>query len=315
MPGANVNADLWITEYLNPWTSMAHGIVRIYAHRRTDFQDMYIVESGAYGKGLVLDGKWQSCVSDEFLYHEPLVHVAALQHGAPRRVLILGGGEGATVREVLRWRGVERVTMVDIDGEVVAACKEHLPEMHQGAFDDQRTELVIGDAVAFLDSAKPEWDVVISDLSDPIEEGPSYRLFTREYFERAQRALAPGGYFVLQAGPTSPMELKPHARLCKTLETVFENVHSYSSFVPSYGQPWGFALASDVAIDPRPDPATVDAHLAESTTGGFRFLDGQTLLGLLQTARHVREEIASETRVYTLDQPPKFFGRPQKPDA
>ena len=133
MPGSHVGADLWITEYITPCDVYHHGISRVLDCRRTRFQQMQIVESETYGKALVLDGKWQSCTGDEFLYHEPLVHVACVHHGAPRTVLVLGGGEGATVREVLKWNTVEKVAMVDIDGEVVEACKEHLPRNAPGS--------------------------------------------------------------------------------------------------------------------------------------------------------------------------------------
>jgi spermidine synthase len=309
MPGAQVRADLWINEYITPWDVYQHGVTRLLASRRTKFQEMHVVETGAYGKALVLDGKWQSCTGDEYLYHEPLVHPAMIAHGAPRRVLVAGGGEGATVREVLRWKGVEKVAMVDIDGEVVEACREHLPEMHQGAFDDPRCELVIDDALAVLDRPGPGWDVIVYDLSDPIEEGPSFQLFTRETFEKARAALAEGGVMAIQAGPLAPAELRLHARLVNTLRTVFRHVHSYGSAVPTYATAWGFALATDRPLDTRPDPAAIDALLAERTTGGLRMLDGQTLLGLLQTPLHVRRAIEQETKVYTLTDPPKFFGQ------
>ena len=226
MPGAEVRADLWITEYITPWDIYEHGITRILACKRTKFQEMQIVETGAYGKALVLDGKWQSCTGDEFLYHEPLVHPAMIGHGAPRKVLILGGGEGATAREVLRWKSVEQVVMVDIDGEVVEACREHLPEMHQGACDDPRVEVRIQDALAYLEEARSTFDVIISDLSDPIEDGPSFKLFTRETFERAKGALAAQGVFVVQAGCVSPPELYMHARLVSTLRRVFAHTAS-----------------------------------------------------------------------------------------
>jgi spermidine synthase len=199
--------------------------------------------------------------------------------------------------------------MVDIDGEVVEACREHLPEMHQGAFEDSRTNLVIGDALEVLDTTSEQWDIVISDLSDPIEEGPSFQLFTKEYFEKVQRVLAPGGYFVVQAGPVSPVELTLHARLVNTLGAVFPNVHSYSAYTPSYGSPWGFAIASAEAIASQPDPATIDQLLAQKTTGGFRLIDGMSLLGMLQTPAYIRKAITSETQVYTIKEPPKFFGK------
>ena len=309
MPGAEVRADLWITEYITPWDIYEHGITRILACKRTKFQEMQIVETGAYGKALVLDGKWQSCTGDEFLYHEPLVHPAMIGHGAPRKVLILGGGEGATAREVLRWKSVEQVVMVDIDGEVVQACREHLAEMHQQAFDDPRLEVVIDDALNVLQATREKWDVVISDLADPIEEGPSFKLFTREYFEQVRGVLAPGGYFVVQAGPVSPPEMALHVRLANTVKAVFANVHSYWSFVPSYAAPWGFLLGSSEPIDTEPDPRRIDQLLGEKTTGGLRMLDGVALVGLFHTPAHVRRAIEEETQVYTLKAPPRFFGK------
>lgn len=311
MPGAELRADLWINEYISPWDVYQHGIVRILAHARTAFQEMHIVETGAYGRALVLDGKWQSCTGDEFLYHEALVQPAMIQLSGARRVLVLGGGEGATVREVLRWKAAEKVTMVDIDGEVVEACKQHLEAMHQGAFDDPRTELIIGDALELLDTTSEQWDLIISDLSDPIEEGPSFPLFTKEYFERAKRTLAPGGILVVQAGPVAPAEIKLHARLANTLEAVFRNVLSYASYVPTYASPWGFLICRDEPLTGRPDPEAVDAVLAEKTTGGLRLIDGQTLLGMLQTPLYIRRAIEEHTEVYTLAEPPKFFGTGQ----
>lgn len=308
MPGSELKADIWINEYITPWDIYSHGITRILASRRTAFQEMAIVETGAYGKALVLDGKWQSCTGDEFLYHEPLVHPAMLAHGSPASVLVLGGGEGATVREVLRWKTVRRVVMIDIDGEVVDACREHLPEMHENAFDDARLEVRIEDALDFLDATTDTWDVIVSDLSDPIEDGPSFKLFTREYFEKARRVLAADGAFALQAGPVSPPEMAMHARLVSTMRAVFPHVRSYVSHVPSYASPWGFALGSADPIDTRPDPGAIDACLAEHTTGGLRMFDGTTALGLFQLPLHLRRAIAAETSVYTLAAPPKFFG-------
>ncbi|MCH2049164.1 MAG: methyltransferase domain-containing protein [Trichodesmium sp. ALOHA_ZT_67] len=304
-----VASDLWISEHITPWDIYVHGLTKVLAYKKTAYQEMYIVETGIYGKALVLDGKWQSCTGDEFLYHEPLVHPAMICHGSPRKVLVLGGGEGATIREVFRWQSVEKVAMVDIDGEVVEACRQYLPEMHANAFDDPRLQLVIGDALKFLETFGESWDVVISDLSDPIEEGPSFQLFTKEYFEKILRVLTPGGFFVVQAGPVSPGEMKLHARIVNTMKAVFPFVQSYNSNIPTYGRPWGFALGSRKMVNSRPEPEMIDKLLKEKTIGGFRMLDGTTLLGMLQVPLHLREAIASETKIYTLAEPPKF-GRP-----
>ena len=191
MPDKHLNNTLWVTEEMTPYDAYSHGIVEVLAQKTTPFQEMTIVRSGTYGKALVLDGKWQSSQGDEFLYHEPLVHVACVYHGNPKKVLILGGGEGATVREVLKWKSVENVTMVDIDGDVVEACKEHMPELHQGAFDDPRTNLVIGDALDCLDKSEGEWDVIISDLSDPLKRVRASSYSPRNTLRNADEQLRP----------------------------------------------------------------------------------------------------------------------------
>lgn len=309
MAGSEVKADLWLKEYITPWDIYEHGVTKILAYQKTAYQEMYIVETGTYGKALILDGKWQSCTGDEFLYHEPLVHPAAICHQAPKNVLILGGGEGATLREVLRWKTLERAVMVDIDGEVVQACKKHLVEMHQNAFDDPRAEIVIADAIEVIEQTGDKWDIIISDLSDPIEEGPSFPLFTQEYFQKLQAILAPDGYLVVQAGSTAPGEIQLHARLVKTLGTVFPHVVSYSSPIPTFAVAWGFALCSNQPIETRPDPEAIDRLLSEKTTGNLRYLDGITYLGLLQTPAHIRRAIAQANQIYTLAEPPKFFGK------
>jgi len=309
MAGSQVNADVWISEYITPYDIYVHGITSILAHKKTPYQDMYIVESGAYGKALVLDGKWQSCTGDEFLYHEALVHPAMIFHSNPENVLILGGGEGATTREVFRWNTVKKAMMVDIDGEVVEACKEHLPEMHQGSFDDPRLELVIGDAFNVLDNSQPQWDVIISDLSDPIEEGPSFQLFTQEYFSRLKNCLRDNGIVVIQAGPIAPANLHIHGRLVNTLKAVFTHVHSYYTPTCTYGSAWGFAIASEQGFDTLPNPEKIDRLLEQKTANDFRSFDGVSFLGMLQTPGYVRQCIQNETEVYTMKKPPKFFGQ------
>lgn len=304
MSGTEIKADLWVNEYITPWDIYSHGVTRILAYKKTQYQEMYIVESGAYGKALVLDGKWQSCTGDEFIYHEGLVQPGMISHQAVKKALILGGGEGATIREILRWKAIEKVMMIDIDGEVVDACKEYLPEMHQNCFDDPRVELKIDDALEVLDNMSEKWDLIVSDLSDPIEEGPSFPLFTKEYYEKLQKVLNPGGLVIIQAGQVAPPFIKYHARLVNTLKAVFPYVHPYFAPTPSYGSPWGFAIASHEPVNTVPDPIAVDQLLAEQTTGGLRLIDGQTLLGMLQTPLYIRQAIANYTEVYTLKEPP-----------
>ncbi|ABG50154.1 spermidine synthase [Trichodesmium erythraeum IMS101] len=304
MAGTNINTDLYFTEQITPWDIYKHGIDQVLVYQKTKYQEIYIVK-GVYGKALILDGKWQSCTADEFLYHEGLVHPAMICHGSPRKVLVFGGAEGATIREVLRWKTVEQVVMVDIDEKVVEACKKYLPEMHQNSFEDPRVELIIDDAQNFLDSSNETWDVIISDLTDPIEHGLSFPLFTQEYFQKISQVLSALGSFIIQGGSISPAEMYLHARVVKTLQSVFNCVYSLIPYSTSYGCPLGFVVCSEQKFSSTPNPEKVDRLLAEKTTGGFKFMDGVSLLGMLQIPLNLRQAIATETQIYTLKTPPK----------
>lgn len=309
MPGAHLAADLWISEYITPCDIWQHGVTKVLAQRQTSLQELTVVESGPYGKALILDGKWQTCTGDEFLYHEPLVHAPCTLHGRPERVLIAGGADGGALREALKWRSVTEVVVADIDGEVVSACRELLPEIHQGAFDDPRARIVIGDAWELIADTVGHWDVIIADLTDPIEEGPAFKLFTQEFFTLCRRALRPGGIFVNQAGSQSPPLMDITARVLKTISTVFGQTSVITAHVPTYGSPWALALAALEPLNLRPDPAATDSVLANRLSSPVRMFDGQALLGMLQSPKYVRDRLAAEATVYTVDHPPKFFGR------
>lgn len=298
-------AEFWIGEAFTPDDVWQHRVTRLFKQIQTPFQELQIVESGAYGKALVLDGRWQTCVGDEFLYHEPLVHTPFVFHGAPRRVLIAGGADGGAAREALKWKSVEEILLVDIDGDAVEACREWLPEIHQGSLNDPRVRIEIGDAYEVIAGTRG-WDVIIADLTDPIESGPAYKLFTQEFFENCHRALARGGVFVNQAGSQSPPLVTPLARTVKTIASVFHQTSVITAHVPTYGSPWGLALASDNPVELQPDPARIDRLLSGATNQPMKMFDGQSLLGILQTPLYVRQRIAAETTLYTLADPPQL---------
>src|SRR5262249_47926390 len=151
-----------------------------------------------YGRMLVLDGAIQSAEDDEALYHEMLVQPAMILHPHPENVLIIGGGEGATLREVLVHSSVRSAIMVDIDQEVVALCREHLGAWHCGAFDDPRVQVVYGDGRAFVENDDRYYDVVIVDVVDMLDNGPAQALYTRQFYELLYRRLHPQGIVVVQ---------------------------------------------------------------------------------------------------------------------
>ena len=211
---------------------------------KTKYQFVQIFSNSFLGKVLFLDKKIQSAQIDESIYHESLIHPALITHPSPKKVLIIGGGEGATLREVLRHQSVERTIMVDIDEELVRLCQKYLPEWSQGAFTHQKTRLVFDDARRFIESTDEKFDVVVSDLTEPLKEGPSLYLFTKEFFSHIYQALEEDGLFVLQAGSTDPIYHEFFASCVRTLHEIFPLVRPYWSFIFSFGLPWGFVLAS-----------------------------------------------------------------------
>ncbi|MBI5379810.1 MAG: polyamine aminopropyltransferase [Nitrospirae bacterium] len=293
----------WFFDFLGPDEGHMCGIRTIHYARQTRFQQMEIMDTGCYGRCLVLDGKIQSSTADEFIYHEALVHPALLAHPHPRRVFIVGGGEGATLREVLRHPSVERAVMVDIDQEVVEACRTYLPEMHQGAFDDPRVELRYLDARRYLEETSETFDLIVIDISEPIEEGPAYLLFTREFYEIALQRLTEDGIISLQAGTTALTALLNFAAVHKTLSAVFPVVAPYQAVVPSFGLPWGFAVASK-RHDPRAlTPGEVDQRIAQRTRGTLRFYDGEAHQGAFLLPKYLRQRLAEEERIIEDNQP------------
>jgi spermidine synthase len=259
---------------------------------------------------LILDGRLQSAEKDEFIYHEALVQPALIAHPDPRRVLVLGGGEGATLREVLRHPGVGRAVMVDLDEELVDLCKTWLPTFHQGAFDDPRSELVFTDGRAWL-AAQPDasFEVIILDLPEPLEEGPALLLFTREMYESVRRKLAPGGLMALQSGSAGPPgRLMPD--LNSTLRAVFPRVLAYAAFVPSFMDLYGFHLAGGEDFV-WPSSAETAGRLQDRGVAALRWFGPELAAALPGLPVYVKAHLEQEGRVLTDAAP--FGPRPGEP--
>ena len=295
----NPHSYKWFFETTTPVEGHMHAIVRTVASAQTKYQQMEIVELAAYGKALVLDGRIQSSQADEFIYHEGLVQPGLLAHPRPERAMVIGGGEGATLREVLRHKSIRRVLMVDIDQEVVEQCKRHLPEMHQGAFDDPRTEVRHDDARAFLAETSERFDLIVVDLTEPLEEGPACLLFTKEFYSLIRDRLSPDGVMTMQAGMTKVGELDFFTSICRTLREVFPVVAPYQTFVSCFAVPWGFILASK-GPDPRKQTGQeVDRLIAARITGELGYWDGQTHTHAFSLPKHVRRALEKQDRVIT----------------
>jgi spermidine synthase len=202
---------------------------------RSRFQDVLLFRNAFYGSVLVLDGVVQITERDEFVYSEMLAHVPLGAHPVPRAVLIVGGGDGGTLEEVLKHPGVERAVLVDLDGQVVDLCRQHLGAIHRGAFDDPRAEVLIQDGLEYARAARERFDVVLVDGPDPIGPGDAgCPLYSPEFFELcARKLLLPGGILVTQ-NDVPFHHPRAMAETAGALSRVFSTVRPYVAAVPSF---------------------------------------------------------------------------------
>jgi len=300
-----MTSAFWFDEEVTADHSMRMRMTALKYDAPSEFQRVQVVETVPFGTTLVLDGKTQSAKHDEFVYHETLVHPALLLHANPKRVYIGGGGELATARECLKHSSVEEVVMVDLDGEVVDVCKKHLPEWNAGSTEDPRLTVKIGDARSYLVEGTDTFDVVVLDISDPIEAGPAVHLYTKEFYDLVRQKLNPGGVLVTQSGPAGLMNhTECFGAIHKTLAASFKTVVPYSVAIPSFGSDWGFNVATDrddvsSAMLRCQSPVVTDAAVSQRINGVMRHYDGGTHLCMFNLIKTVREGVAAEKRVIT----------------
>lgn len=291
--------DKWFRDKINQNLMQLHAISNVLYSGRTKFQSIEILRSPSFGKLLVLDSKIQSAEIDEFVYHEALVHPAMLAHPRPENIFIAGGGEGATLREVLRHPGVKKAVMVDIDPDVIDICRKFLPDYHAGAFDDKRSHIYNTDARKWLAQSKDKFDVIIIDLTEPVEAGPAYLLYTREFYQIVAGKLTENGLISVQSGSTSFVELASIKAVARTLRSIFPIVRIYQADIPAFGGPWGFCVAS-MKIDPTKLSAReIDNRIKERGLNSLRFYDGTAHQGMFTFPKHMRKALSRGGRLIT----------------
>jgi spermidine synthase len=249
----------WIADLVRGGAAQALQVDDILYDAVSPYQHIQIAVSPLFGRMLILDDAVQTTELDEYVYHEMLAHLPLLTHRAPRRILIIGGGDGGTLEEVLK-HPVERVVMVEIDRAVVDASRTYLPGIAGAAFDDPRARLLIADGIAFVRDTTERFDVILVDSTDP--KGAAAALFSGDFFAMCARALTADGLLAMQSG--SPLYQRDLIDGVRRDLAAFPVVVSYWAAVPSYpGTLWTFTLASR-----GPDPRTVDrAGIARRTRG------------------------------------------------
>lgn len=238
---------LWFDETYGGKIRFGLKLTRSVFHGRSEFQSVDVVETEVFGRALALEDAWMTSERDEAHYHEMIAHPALTVAKTLERVLVIGGGDGGTVREVLRHPEVKHVTMVELDKLVVDACKEHLPSFGV-PWDDKRLSLRFEDGIAYLKNYAGEpYDVILIDGSDPV--GPAEGLYASPFYESAKKCLKPGGALVSQT--ESPIAMADDfARIVRTLRTSFKRAEPFFVPIPLYPSGmWSFTFASD-SLDP-----------------------------------------------------------------
>ena len=298
-----ITSSKWFFDEINPHLLQLHAIDGSLYSGKTKFQSIEILQSPAFGKLLVLDGKIQSSEVDEFIYHELLVHPPMLAHPNPEKVFIAGGGEGATLREVLYHSSVKKAVMVDIDKGVIDVCKKYLPEYSAGAFEDKRAKVYCTDARKWLAESKEKFDVIIIDLTEPVEKGPAYLLYTKEFYQIVQDKLTKDGVISVQSGCASYTELLNLKAVSHTLKSIFPIVSIYQADIPSFGGPWGFCVASNTLDVVAMTPSEVDKRIKARSLPDLKFYDGPTHVNMFTLTKNMRKATARGGRLITDDTP------------
>ncbi len=226
-----IEIEGWWIEDLHYGYRQMLKIEELYYDSKTESQRIMVFENKTFGRVLTLDNILQTTERDEFMYHEMMAHVPILAHGAVHSVLIIGGGDGGMLKQVVKHRAIARIVQVEIDPEVIEFSKKYLPMLSDGAFDDPRFELVISDGAKYVAEAEDKFDVIIVDSTDPV--GPGKALFTEEFYTNAARLLADGGVIVTQNGI-------PFTQADEVINTMaafrklFVDYTCYTSTVPGY---------------------------------------------------------------------------------
>ena len=255
--GPVYTAGLWMTEVHRGVVGLTFKVEKTLFSGRSEFQQVDVVKTEGLGNMLLNDGVVMLSERDEFIYHEMIAHVPLFVHPSPKRILVIGGGDGGTMREVLKHRSVTRAVLVEIDVMVIQACREHFPSVSV-AMDDPRLEIKIEDGVKFIAETDESFDVVLVDSTDPI--GPAGPLFDKEFYENVARKLAPDGILITQAA--SPFyDHHIQEPMFRAQRPFLKRLHMYNYSNLTYpGGLWSFGFGSN-SICPLEnfDPSRVEA--------------------------------------------------------
>jgi spermidine synthase len=291
------NENRVIREYLNPRFGYFYTASKTLYRGKTRHQKIELVDTPEFGLTLRLDGITQVVTKNDYQYHEPMSHAALCCHPNPRSVLIIGGGDGGILREVVKNSRVKNIDVAELDAEVMEFSLKYFKTVHGGAFDDARVKVHICDGRTFVQSRKGVYDVVIMDMTDPF--GPSRYLYTKEFFAAVKRSMRDSrGIFAMHT--ESPVAC-PATFNCilRTLGAVFSNVQTMYLYIQMYAVLWSITISSDSASVKKSSAALIDRRLQSSGVGRLKLFTGQTFTAMKVAYPYIKDELKAPGRVLT----------------
>lgn len=276
-------SDNWFTEKHTPHSGLTLEVGNTLFDQHSDFQHIQVLETLEFGRMLLLDGCVMLTDRDEHVYHEMIAHPALLTHPDPKSVLIVGGGDGGSVREVLKHETVESVHLVEIDEAVINTSRQFFPALATG-LDDPRVSIHCQDGFAYLDAHQDTYDIILVDSIDPV--GEAAKLFTSSFYGKVRGGLRQGGTAVFQS--ESPFYSGPVlGQLVQKLRPFFPHVAPYLAFIPTYPSGlWSFTFASDCV-----DPKTIQPRQTPSFLKGLKYFNGEILSAAFTLPNFIRDQV------------------------
>lgn len=276
--------------YLTPTSDNFFQLIplrRVLYSKESKYQKIEVIETNK-GLALVLDGLVQVHEEDECIYHESLVHPTLISVENPRNALIIGGGDGCAARELIKNVDIKRVTLVDLDKEVVEVSKKFLKKINEGSLENRRVKIVIGDGRKFLEETKEKYDVIVVDATDPTPFGPALLLYSRQFYEIIKSKLEDDGAFVTQA---TVFGSNQYVRIYSTIKKVFGNASGAHSFIRTFGDDWGFVMATKNGRRVIKEKNEVENWIKDKLRRPPKYLNGETYVANFSVPSYLKKKL------------------------
>ena len=297
--------DIILDEELNNGFGFWIRASKLIASAESKFQKIELFSTPKFGKVLRIDNYFMTSEKDEFFYHENMVHPAMLSHPNPKKILIIGGGDGGAAKEYLKHPSVEKIIIAEIDSVVIDFCKEHLSKVHDDSFSNSKVEVKICDGKKFIEESTDQFDIVLLDLTDPF--GPSEMLYRIEFLTHCKRLLGDEGILTMHVGsPIARPDL--YHRLVSSAGYVFKIIRPYQTYVPLYGTSWGMLVASN-SLDPMLlSKSEIDTLFEKRNLKDLNYLNAENFNAIFYLPNYIRQILSKPFKPISKNDPLSIDG-------